>query len=291
MCQAEGVINLLKKRFPRRGFSLKKIVTSGDKTKNWQRIDKGIFVKEIEAALIKGRIDLAVHSLKDLPYLMPKGLILAAVTARDDPRDVLVVNDRKNLLRLKRGALVGTSSLRRSAQIRRWRRDLRVEDLRGNLGTRIARLKEGRYDAIMVAAAGIKRLKIKGIFFKHMPPRIILPAAGQGTLGIQTRKDDGMISSMAAQIGDERTFICVSCEREFLKAIAGGCRLPMGALAQLKNKRICLDAAIISLDGKRMIRVSKSAKVNAAQGLGRYVAKSMLDKGGREILKDVKKNR
>lgn len=291
MCQAEEVIKSLKSAFPKYSFSLRRITTLGDRLKNWQREDKGIFVKEIEEALIKNEIDLAVHSLKDLPSKMPRQLKLAAVTKREDPRDVLIARERKDLSRLKIGAVIGTSSLRRAAQIFRWRRDLRIENLRGNLDTRIRKLKTGKFDAIIVAAAGLKRLGYGNIFFKAISPEIILPAVGQGALGIQTRKQDKLMENIARSIDDPRTFLCVSSERAFLKEIGGGCRLPLGGLAQVKNMRINLDAAVISLDGKRIIRISKCAPLNQAEQLGKSVARLMLRRGARKILKDAQKSR
>ena len=289
-CQAEQVIALLKKYFPGCEFSLQKITTLGDKLKNWQRQDKGIFVKEIEEALIKGKIDLAVHSLKDLPSYMPRELILGAVTKREDPRDVLIVKQEKDLLRLKKGAVLGTSSLRRSSQLVRWRKDLKIQDLRGNLDTRIRKLKEGQFDGIVVAAAGIKRLGFKDIFFKFISPEVILPAVGQGALGIQIRKQDTFIQDLVKKINHRKTYFCASCERAFLKEISGGCRLPLGALAQIKDKRIYLDALITSIDGQRMVRVRKSSPIEEAEILGMKVARIILAKGGSEILRDVKEN-
>lgn len=280
----------MKKEFPRRVFSLRKITTLGDRLKNWQRMDKGIFVKEIEEALISGKIDLAVHSLKDLPSEMPRELMLGAVTKREDPRDLLIVREKKDLSRLKKGAVVGTGSLRRASQILRWRPDLRVEDLRGNLDTRLRKLKEGQYDAIMLAAAGIKRLGYKDIFSKFISAKIILPAPGQGALGIQIRRRDKVAQDLVKGINDWKTSVCVNCERAFLKKVGGGCRLPLGASARIKNKKIYLDAAIISLDGKRIIRIKKGASVAEAEQLGKKVAGMMFARGAREILKDAKKN-
>lgn len=300
-CQAETVIKLLKKKFPKHNFILKKITTLGDKTKNWQRRDKGIFVKEIEEALLEGKIDLAVHSLKDLPSQMPQGLKLIAVTKREDPRDILIVRDKKNLPRsctqgrslsnLKAGAVIGTGSLRRASQLLRWRKDLRIENLRGNLDTRIRKLQEGKFDAIVVAAAGIKRLGYKNLFSKFIPAQIMLPAVGQGALGLQIRSRDKIMEGIAKKINDPKAFLCVKCERAFLKEIGGGCRLPLGALAQIKNNRIYLDAAIISIDGKRMVRISRHALLDKVKELGKSVAEKMLVKGGGEILRDAKKSR
>lgn len=291
VCQAREVIRLLKSRFPQYSFSLKKIITLGDRLKNWNRQDKGIFVKEIEEALLSNKIDMAVHSLKDLPSKIHSQLKLAAVTKRLEPYDALIVKDKKNLSNLKTNAVIGTSSLRRKAQLLHWRPDFCIENLRGNLDTRIERLKKGEFDAIVVAASGLRRLGYRNLFSKPLPIQIMLPAAGQGIIGIEIRKKDKMIAKIARNINDLETFLCASCERAFLKEIGGGCRLPVGALAEIKKGKIFLDTAIIDSEGKNLIRISRKASTKKAETLGRQVAKAILKKGGKEILRDAQKNR
>lgn len=286
LAQAKEVSALLKGKFPQHPFSLKKIVTSGDKHRNWQRQDIGIFVKEIEEALLTGKIDLAVHSLKDLPCTLPEGLELAAVTKRMDPRDCIIFRDTKTILsKLKKGAHIGTSSLRRKAQLLYWRPDLQVENLRGNLDTRIKKLKSGGFDAIVVALAGIKRLGLKNLFTQIIPTKLMLPAPGQGALGIEIRQDDTGIKALAERINDRKSFLCTSCERAFLEALGAGCRLPLGALAEIKDRQIHLQAVVLSSNGRRIIRLSRKGALKQAESLGRSLAKKVLEKGGRDIMK------
>lgn len=289
--QAKSVIKLLKKKYPRRRFVLRKITTLGDKIKRWKRLEKGIFVKEIEEALLEGKIDIAVHSVKDMPTVIPKGLKLEAVIKRDDPRDVLVVRQRIGIFNLRKKSIVGTSSLRRAAQLLRWRPDLRIKNLRGNLDTRIRKLYHREFDAIVVAAAGIKRLGFKNLLLKYIPEKIMVPAAGQGAIGLEIKKGDKFIKGIVKKINNPEAFFCISCERAFLKEIGAGCRLPLGALAKIKNNKIHLDAAVISLDGKKMIRLNQEAPLKDAKNLGRRLAKAILKKGANEILKNVRKNR
>jgi len=287
VAQTEGVIRSLKLRFPGYGFTLKRITTMGDTSKTWSRQDKGIFVKEIEEQLLGGGIDLAVHSIKDLPSQIPSGLILAGITKRLDPRDLLVSRDGAALGDLKPGALVGTSSLRRKAFLMIRRPDLRVSDLRGNLDTRLRKLNEGQYDAIIVAAAGIKRLGIRGLKAKKIPADRMLPACGQGALGIEVRSSDRQMVRLARSINCPRTYSCVCCEREFLRKVGGGCRLPIASFARIFKGGICLSVMIASLDGKRLVSLKKTVPVKKYLVLARELAKQALDKGARKILEDI----
>jgi len=344
LAQAEEVISFFKRKFPQYTFCLKKITTQGDKLKTWTRNAQGIFVKEIEEALLNKEIDLAIHSMKDLPVEIPSPLELKAVTKRQDPRDVLISKRKTGLFGLKKRALIGTSSLRRSAQLLHWRPDLRIKQLRGNLDTRIRKLKCDEFDAIVIAAAGILRLRrvlgktsdlprpsstamfclkegrglFSGLYLNYLSPRIFLPAAGQGALGIEARQDERIIEDITAGINDRQSFICVTAERVFLKELGGGCRVPIGALAQIKNshrkgkedKRITLEVAVISLDGKRMVRwqgqapldskhltgqapldskhLTGQAEISEAEFLGKRLAREILERGGREILEENK---
>ena len=317
LAQAKEVSALLKGKFPQHSFSLKKLVTFGDKHRNWQRRDTGIldkdvgiFVKEIEEALLTGKIDLAVHSLKDLPCRLPEGLELAAVTERMDPRDCIIFRDSKAILpKLKKGAHIGTSSLRRKAQLLYWRPDLQVENLRGNLNTRLEKLKIGGFDAIVVALAGIKRLGLKNLsappFLSEIPgqqiipTKLMLPAPGQGALGIEIRQGDREIKALAAGLNDRKSFLCVSCERAFLEALGAGCRLPLGALAEIKDTQIHLEAVVASPDGKRLIRLERRAPLEKAEApglllfqaeaLGKQMAQEFSRRGAGELLKEVDK--
>lgn len=288
LAQAKEVSALLKEKFPQHSFSLEKLVTFGDKHLNWQRKDTGIFVKEIEEALLTGKIDLAVHSLKDLPCALPKGLVLAAVTKRMDPRDCIIFRDNKTVLsKLKKGAHIGTSSLRRKAQLLYWRPDLQVENLRGNLDTRLEKLKSGGFDAIVVALAGIKRLGLKNLFIQIIPTKLILPAPGQGALGIEIRQDDTGIKALAEGLNDRKSFLCISSERAFLEALGAGCRLPLGALAEIEDGKIHLEAVVASPDGKRLVRLNKRAPLEKAEALGKQLAQEFSRRGAKELLKEV----
>jgi hydroxymethylbilane synthase len=288
VAQTESVIRFLKRKFPRHIFRLKKITTLGDRVKEWQRSDKGIFVKEIEDQLIAGTIDLAVHSMKDLPSRIPGRLKLAAVTRREDPRDVLISKGNRSLLELRANAVIGTSSLRRRAQLLRLRPDLRIEDLRGNLDTRIRKLQEGRYDAIVVAAAGLRRLRYQKIKTRPLSLKIMLPSCGQGALGLEVRNNDKLMQAMAQKINHARTCFCVASERAFLEATGAGCRMPVAAFARIKGRQLNLSTMIISLDGKKAVCLSKNAPLGQAVALGKNLAAEALRKGGRDILAEIK---
>ncbi|MCM8789755.1 MAG: hydroxymethylbilane synthase [Candidatus Omnitrophica bacterium] len=290
ICQAKEVIESLRIRFPKYKFYLRKITTTGDHLKYWNRQDKGIFVKEIEEALLSKKIDIAVHSLKDLPSRLHPRLKLAAVTKRLEPYDVLIVKDKKNLHELKPNAVIGTGSFRRKAQLLRWRPDLRIETLRGNLDTRINRLRRDEFDAIVVAESGLERIGYKKLFYKILPKRIMLPAACQGAIGIEIRKKDKLTAKIVKKINDSETFICAASERSFLKEMGGGCRLPLAALEEIKKERIFLEAAIFDPKKGEMIRLKKEAPISRAIALGKQVAKEILKRGGRRILKDARKN-
>jgi hydroxymethylbilane synthase len=287
--QTASVILALLKKNPQYKFVFRAITTLGDRVKHWDRNAKGIFVKELEDALYAGRIDMAVHSVKDLPAQLPKDLRLAAVTRREEPRDVLITRDDKagGLAGIKPGSVVGTSSLRRRAQILRARPDLIVTDLRGNLDTRLGKLKSASFDAIVVAAAGLKRLKCGFHRSWILPEMVMLPAAGQGALGVQVRKNDSQMMELAGRLDDPATRSCVDCERAFLRRTGAGCRMPVAAFAQIRKNRIFLEALVISLDGKRAVRLNCSGKIGEAESIGRDLARKILKNGGKEILREI----
>jgi len=244
---------------------------------------KGLFTKEIEEALLDGRADLAVHSLKDLPTQVPKGLVLAAVPQREDPRDALV---GKRLAELAPGARVGTSSLRRAAQLRRLRPDLVVEPVRGNLDTRLRKLDEGRYDAILLAAAGLKRLGWGGRISEILEPETMCPAVGQGALAVETRASGPGFDACRA-LDHPATHAAVAAERSLLMALGGGCQTPIGAHATARNRRLRLLAMVASPDGARMVRGVTDGLPSDAGRLGQELAESLLDGGARKILEAV----
>jgi hydroxymethylbilane synthase len=249
---------------------------------------KGIFIKEIEDALLEGRVDLAVHSLKDVPTETPRGLSFPAVTKREDPRDCLVSQDGKSLARLAHGARIGTSSLRRQSQVRHFRPDLHVAELRGNVDTRIRKLEAGEFDAILVAKAGLERLGLGAKITEVISPEVILPAVGQGALAIEAREADAETREAIAALNDEETRLAVTAERALLAELEGGCQVPLGAWARRENGGLQLDACVLSANGAECVRKSASGSIvncNEAETLGRQVASELLDAGADRLLR------
>jgi hydroxymethylbilane synthase len=244
---------------------------------------KGLFTKEIEEALLDGRADLAVHSLKDLPTELPEGLVLAAVPEREDPRDAVV---GKKLADLPQGAKVGTSSLRRAAQLRAMRPDLQVESVRGNLDTRLRKLDEGQYDAILLAAAGLKRLGWGDRIAEILPAEVMCSAVGQGALAIETR-DGGAGFDACAALDHKATHAAVTAERGVLGALGGGCQVPIGAHATVEDGRLRLMAMVASPDGAETVRAEAEGAVADAEALGRKLGTELLERGARRILEAV----
>ena len=241
---------------------------------------KGLFTKEIEEALLDGRADLAVHSLKDLPTELPEGLVLAAVPEREDPRDGVV---GRRLADLPEGAKVGTSSLRRSAQLRKLRPDLVIESVRGNLDTRLRKLDEGQYDAILLAAAGLKRLGWGDRIAEILPPETMCPAVGQGALAIETRFSGAGFDAVQAMDHPE-THAAVLAERGVLGALGGGCQVPIGAHATVERGWLRLLGLVASPAGDEVIRNEASGSASEAEALGRALGNDLLERGARRIL-------
>ena len=244
---------------------------------------KGLFTKEIEEALLDGAADLAVHSLKDLPTDLPEGLVLAAVPPREDPRDALV---GRRLADLAPGAKVGTSSLRRAAQLRKLRPDLAVESVRGNLDTRLRKLDEGRYDAILLAAAGLKRLGWADRIAEILPPEVMCPAVGQGALAIETRPSGAGFEACRA-LDDPATHSAVAAERGVLRALGGGCQVPIGAHAAVAEGHLAIAAVVASPDGAEVIRGTGQGAASDAEAIGASLGADLLARGGRRILEAV----
>ena len=245
---------------------------------------KGLFTKEIEEALLDSRIDLAVHSLKDMPTELPAGLILAAIPAREDPRDALV---GKQLSELAKGARVGTSSLRRAAQLRSIRPDLTIENIRGNLDTRLRKLDEHQYDAIVLASAGLRRLGWADRITELLDPNVMCPAVGQGALAVETR-DNGRARKVCALLDHALTRTAVVAERAVLARLGGGCQVPIGAHATVADGRtLHLRAVVVSPDGSSVIRKQASGSADHAEQLGRETGDALLAEGGRQILEAV----
>ncbi|HWB83531.1 MAG TPA: hydroxymethylbilane synthase [Bryobacteraceae bacterium] len=262
------------------------IKTTGDKVTDvpLARVgSKGMFTKEIEEALLEGRADLAVHSLKDLPTELPQGLVLAALPEREDPRDAVV---GCRLADLPSGAKVGTSSLRRAAQLRATRPDLAIESVRGNLDTRLRKLDEGQYDAIVLAAAGLNRLEWSSRIAELLPPEMMCPAVGQGALAIETR-ESGAGRDASAALDHTDTRAAVTAERGVLAALGGGCQVPIGALATVEGNEIHLRAVVASPDGIELIRGARLGPIGEAGSLGRDLGVELLHRGARRILEEV----
>lgn len=259
------------------------IRTTGDRLQAASLIQaggKGLFTKEIEEALLNGSIDLAVHSLKDLPAGMPAGLAMAAIPEREDPRDAIV---GKCLNELKPNARVGTSSLRRAAQLRVLRPDLDIQPVRGNVDTRLRKLKEGQFDAILLAAAGMRRLGLEGQIAETFSPKDICPAPGQGALAIQTRERDAAFE-LCSELNHDSTSQAVICERAILAGLGAGCQLPMGAFAEIRGELLDVIAVVLSLDGSRRVQSRAARARSEAEELGRTVAEDLIARGARDIL-------
>jgi hydroxymethylbilane synthase len=244
---------------------------------------KGLFTKEIEEALIEGRADLAVHSLKDLPTELPEGLVLAAVPAREDPRDAVV---GRRLADLPAGARVGTSSLRRAAQLRKLRPDLALESVRGNLDTRLRKLDEGQYDAILLAAAGLKRLGWGDRIAEILPSETMCPAVGQGALAIETRACGAGLDACAA-LDDAASHAAVASERGVLAALGGGCQVPIGAYGTVEGGHLRVRAVVVSPDGTELIQAEAEGAPGEAEAIGRALGAALLSRGARAILEAV----
>jgi hydroxymethylbilane synthase len=246
---------------------------------------KGIFIKELEEALLSGTIDLAVHSMKDVPTEIPGGLEFAAITRREDPRDSLISREGATLKTLALGARVGTSSLRRQAQLRQHRRDIEAVDLRGNVDTRLKRLDAAEFDAIILAVAGVNRLGLSSRITQVLEADVMLPAVGQGALGIEIRENDTETSRLAAALDDAETRACITAERALLHELQGGCQVPLGALAHLADGEIHIEAAVFSADGREFVRRDlRGAPSNAAE-VGKLLGEILIGAGADKILR------
>jgi len=270
--------------------TLRKIQTSGDKIADVPLAKiggKGLFVKEIEEALRAGEIDLAVHSMKDVPAQLPDGLEILCVPPREDARDALISRDGCRFKDLPQGARIGTASLRRQAQLLNARPDLRIEMLRGNLDTRLRKLKDGQFDAIVLAAAGLHRLAWAQEITEYLDPVVSLPAIGQGALGIEGRSADHFVRGILDRLNDQPTGTTVTAERAFLSRLEGGCQVPIAAHATLSDGQLTLDGLVASVDGKTIIREEIRGKIAEAHVLGVQLAERLLARGGDKILREI----
>ncbi|ONN48300.1 porphobilinogen deaminase [Acinetobacter genomosp. 33YU] len=286
--QAEHIRARLQELHPDLTVELVKFVTQGDKILDTPLAKiggKGLFVKELEAALLDGRADLAVHSMKDVPMALPEGLTLAVICEREDPLDAFVSNQFEKFADLPQGARVGTSSLRRKSQILKQRPDLQIIDLRGNVGTRLGKLDDGQYDAIILASAGLKRLGLENRIRHTIEPNVSLPAVGQGALGLECRADDQEVLALIQPLLHIVTDVCVRAERAFNAYLEGGCQVPIAGYATLQDGKIHIEGRVGSPDGQTLLRAEMTDEAHNAQQLGENLARNLLEQGAGDLLK------
>lgn len=286
--QANFIADELKKKFPALEIEIVKIQTKGDKILDAPLAKiggKGLFTKEIELKMAEGKIDLAVHSLKDLPSEMPAGFKVGAITKRETPFDAFVSEKFFTLIELPKNSVVGTSSLRRAAQILKIRPDLKIKNLRGNVETRLKKLDAGEFDAIILAAAGLIRLGYSSRIRETLTE--IIPAAGQGALALEIREDDFKTAELIKFLNDEETFFAVKVERDFLKRIGGSCQIPAGIFAEVKDEKIFARAIISSIDGKNFVEDKKIYSIKNLENFGESFAEDLLERGGKKILEEI----
>ncbi len=288
--QAEYVKSALEEAHPGLRVELVKMVTQGDKILDTPLAKvggKGLFVKELEQGMLRGEADVAVHSMKDVPVEFPEGLHLAVICPREDPRDAFVSNRYPSLDLLPAGARVGTSSLRRQCQLRRLRPDLQILDLRGNVNTRLQKLDDGQYDAIILAAAGLIRLGFRERIREFISPEVSLPAIGQGAVGIECRIDDARIHRLLTPLNDEGTHIRVMAERAMNDRLEGGCQVPIAGYAELEGGEIWLRGRVGRPDGSELIEGEIRGDASRAEELGTALADDLLERGARAILDEL----
>lgn len=286
--QAEHIRARLNELYPDLTVELVQFVTKGDKILDTPLAKiggKGLFVKELEAALLDGRADLAVHSMKDVPMHLPEGLTLAVICEREEPLDAFVSNQYANFDELPHGAKVGTSSLRRKCQILQQRPDLEIIDLRGNVGTRLSKLDDGLYDAIILASAGLKRLGLAERIRHCLAPTLSLPAVGQGALGLECRADDQELLELISPLQHEVTSICVRAERAFNAYLEGGCQVPIAGYAIITQNQLQIEGRVGSVDGKTLLKEQLSGALDEGERLGVVLAEKLLAQGAGELLK------
>ena len=288
--QAHHVEHTLQELHPKLAVELVPMSTEGDRFLQAPLAaagGKGLFIKELEQAMLEGRADIAVHSIKDVTVDFPPGLQLTTILERHDPRDVLISNEPTTLATLPKGAVVGTSSLRRQVQIRHQRPDLVLKDLRGNVNTRLAKLDQGDYDAIILAAAGVERLGMNDRITEYLSVETMLPAIGQGAIGIESRSDDEAINALLEPLHHGATAIRIRAERAVSQNLYGGCQLPLAAHAQLKGDQLSMSGLVGSTDGKKLLQTTVEGLAGEAETLGQQIAEGLLAQGAGEILEAV----
>lgn len=291
--QANWVKSFLEHRHPGMVVELVVIKTQGDKILDVPLAKvggKGLFVKEIEEALLDGRIDVAVHSMKDMPSQIPDGLTVGAVPARENPRDALIARTASTFAELPRGARIGTSSLRRASQLLHARPDIRIHPLRGNLDTRLRKLESEDLDAIVLAAAGIRRLGLEERITEVLDETVMLPAVGQGALCVETRGQDGRIRKLLEAMEDSEARCAVTAERAFLHRLEGGCQVPIAGHATLHGTELELTGLVADLSGQRVIKTRQEGPAAAAASIGVEVAEALLSMGAHDILQELQQD-
>lgn len=287
MCQVQIVQTLLEEREPSRPVKVQPIRARADKAPETPLAalqGEGVFVKELEQALLDGEIDAAVHSMKDVPLDQPAGLRIAAVLEREEPQDALVSRSGAAFERLPAGARVGTSSLRRKAQVLRRRRDLDLRDIRGNVDTRLRKLDEGQYEAIIVAACGLVRLGLGERITEYLSLEWMLPEPGQGCLAVQARAEDGEVIEALRALDDPASRACVEAERAFLRGLGGGCRLPIAAHASMAGGELALQGAVVAPDGRAELRGAARGPMTEPVALGQRLAEQLISQGALKLL-------
>ena len=287
MWQAKFIRQRLMQLYPQTEVNILGMTTKGDQILDvsLSKIGgKGLFIKELEQALEDGRADIAVHSMKDMPMNVPEGFTLAAITEREDPRDAFVSTQYKSLEELPSGSIVGTSSLRRESQLRAQFLHLNVKPLRGNVQTRLRKLDEGQYAAIILAAAGLKRLELSGRITALLEPEQSLPAVGQGALGIECREDRSDLVALLQPLHHLQTAYCVKAERAMSRVLGGSCQIPLGAFAEIANNQLKLRGFVASPDGKQLVTNELSGKPETGEQMGKNMAHNLIAKGADKIL-------
>jgi len=290
--QAGQVADQLKTAWPELSIETKIIKTIGDKILDvaLSRIgDKGLFTKEIENELLEGTVDIAVHSMKDLPSEIPPGLCIGAVLKRENPCDVLISQHNYRFADLPPGAIIGTSSLRRIAQLKARRPDLRFCEIRGNVETRIKKMQELNLDGIILAYAGIKRLGFADRITEQLPLSLVLPAAGQGSIAVEARENDEQTNNLLKAINDDDSAVVIQCERAFLSELQGGCQVPIACLAHIKGEKLTLEGLAASLDGNRVFKGYEEGSRERAMQIGRDLARQLLTEGADAVLAEIRR--
>ena len=286
LAQAERAVEQLRSNHPDIDVDVRVVTTTGDASQETPlaELGLGVFTKELEMALLNKSIDVAVHSLKDMSATMPEGFTIAAVLEREDPCDVLVSRSGARLAELPSGAVIGTSSPRREALVRALRPDLAVTGVRGNVGTRIQKMQDGQYDALVLAAAGLVRLGRESEATERLDPLQFIPAVGQGAIALQSRTDDAGLLGMLTALDHSETRAAVTAERAFLGAMGGGCRTPMGAYGTVRDGRLSVSGMVASVDGEQSFRATVEGAASEAEALGDALARRLLEDGASELL-------